>query len=220
MLTHRFLIPALITATQCVGVAQGQSCVEPVNERCDGAIAFRFADLPLQIHGLLGCENNMVDRPYFDLFYRYDCTVSGDYRFDMCGSTGDSYMRIYLDGCGFFPASSWVEDDDGCPGSPNTLDPMITLNMEAGRSYWIEVGAWRPDAQFPPNANDPFVLNVEYLGACLADLNADGVADFFDVSLFISLFASNDLRADLNQDGDINFFDVSFFLQHFTAGCP
>lgn len=211
---------ALLATMQCTNIVYAQSCTEPTNERCDGAIEFVFDDLPLTINGLLGCENNMVDRPYFDLFYRYDCTVAGNYQFDMCGSTGDSYMRIYFDGCGFLPASEWIEDDDGCPGTPNTLDPMITINLEAGRSYWIEVGAWRPAEQFPPNANDPFILNVEYQGVCPADLNTDGVADFFDVSFFISLFVTNDLRADFNNDSELNFFDVSLFLQQFLTNCP
>lgn len=216
----KLLILTFLTVVLCANHAHAQSCNEPANERCDGAIEFTFTDLPLTIEGLLGCENNMVDRPYFDLWYRYDCTVTGDYQFDMCGTTGDSYMRIYADGCGFFPATSWVEDDDSCPGSPNTLDPMITTNLESGRSYWIEVGAWRPDEAFPPNANDPFILNVAYLGLCQTDINTDGTLNFFDVSLFLTLLIDADLGADFNNDTRLNFFDVSAFLQAFSSGCP
>lgn len=216
---QRIILLTLFVAIHCPAISDAQTCSEPANERCDGADEFTFADLPLTIEGSLGCENNMVDRPYFDLWYRYDCTVAGDYRIDMCGSTGDTYMRIYADGCGFFSATSWVEDDDSCPGSPNTLDPMITTNLEAGRSYWIEIGAWRVDEAFPPNANDPFILNVAFLGVCRADLNSDGVADSIDVKIFLSLFTSSDSEADFTDDGNLDFFDISAFLHEFRDRC-
>ena len=141
-----------------------QTCTPPADEACGGATPFTFGQLPLVTGGLLGCTNDMVDRPYFDVFYRYDCTVSGEYRFDMCGSLGDTYMRIYIDGCGFGPASTWVEDDDGCGVGPDHIDPLIVMTLEAGRSYWFELGAWREDSFFPPNANDPYVFRVEFLG--------------------------------------------------------
>jgi hypothetical protein len=55
--------------------------------------------------------------------------------------------------------------------------------------------------------------------ACAADLNNDGVADFGDVSLFVSAFGSGDLLADLNADGVLDFGDVSAFVSAFAAGC-
>ncbi len=55
---------------------------------------------------------------------------------------------------------------------------------------------------------------------CSADLAADGVLDFFDISVFLNAFSANDLRADFTNDGTLNFFDVSTFLNEFAAGCP
>lgn len=55
---------------------------------------------------------------------------------------------------------------------------------------------------------------------CPADFTDDRVLNFFDVSAFLSAFASNDPIADINGDGVFNFFDVSAFLQAFNAGCP
>jgi trimeric autotransporter adhesin len=52
-----------------------------------------------------------------------------------------------------------------------------------------------------------------------ADLNGDGNIDFFDISLFLSLFNAQDPVADFNDDGLFNFFDVSSFLNAFQAGC-
>jgi len=55
---------------------------------------------------------------------------------------------------------------------------------------------------------------------CPADLNNDGVLNFFDVSVFLQGFANQDPIADFTSDGLFNFFDVSAFLQAFNEGCP
>lgn len=55
---------------------------------------------------------------------------------------------------------------------------------------------------------------------CFADLNNSGNLDFFDISLFISLFNQQSPQADLNNDGLFNFFDVSDYIALFNAGCP
>ncbi|PCI10016.1 hypothetical protein COB72_04535 [bacterium] len=55
---------------------------------------------------------------------------------------------------------------------------------------------------------------------CPADMNGDGMLNFFDVSAFLSAFGSGDLAADFTGDGLLNFFDVSAFLSAFAAGCP
>lgn len=57
-------------------------------------------------------------------------------------------------------------------------------------------------------------------GPCTADLNADGVLNFFDVSLFLVAFANNEPSADLEPDGNFNFFDIARYLNAFDAGCP
>ena len=67
----------------------------------------------------------------------------------------------------------------------------------------------------------------ELLGDCLdcvvpcpADLNSDGVLNFFDVSAFLSAFSAGDPATDFTGDGSFNFFDVSEFLGAFAGGCP
>ncbi len=55
---------------------------------------------------------------------------------------------------------------------------------------------------------------------CIADLNNDGLLDFFDVSAFLSAFNANAPEADINGDGAFDFFDVSAFLNAFASGCP
>ena len=52
---------------------------------------------------------------------------------------------------------------------------------------------------------------------CPADLNGDGMLNFFDVSLFLQGYNTG---ADYNGDGSTNFFDVSAFLTDYNMGCP
>jgi hypothetical protein len=56
--------------------------------------------------------------------------------------------------------------------------------------------------------------------SCAADLNVDGDLNFFDVQMFLNLFAMNDLSVDFNNDTVLNFFDVQMYLNLFGAGCP
>ena len=57
--------------------------------------------------------------------------------------------------------------------------------------------------------------------ACsIADMNADGSVNFFDVSVYLGAFSSGDSVADFNHDGALNFFDISLFLSAFAVGCP
>lgn len=53
-----------------------------------------------------------------------------------------------------------------------------------------------------------------------ADLNNDGLVNFFDVSIFLQAFSSQHPLADWNADGAFNFYDVSGYLQVFSTGCP
>ena len=55
---------------------------------------------------------------------------------------------------------------------------------------------------------------------CPADLNGDGVLNFFDVSAFLTAFNTQQPAADFTNDGLYNFFDISAFLSAFNAGCP
>ncbi len=52
-----------------------------------------------------------------------------------------------------------------------------------------------------------------------ADLNGDGVLDFFDVSDFLNAHSNMEPMGDFNNDGDFDFFDVSEFINAHNAGC-
>lgn len=54
---------------------------------------------------------------------------------------------------------------------------------------------------------------------CPADLNRDGILDFFDLLLFLEFFSDGSADADFNADDELNFFDVLAFLEAFSMGC-
>jgi len=113
-------------------------------------------------------------------------------------------------------------------GIDNTTADERSDEAEAG-GVWIDQTQWIStslDTQFIELTDLTFAelhgpSDYNVLGpVCLADLNGDGVLNFFDVSAFLSAFGSMDLAADFTGDGMLNFFDVSAFLSAFGAGCP
>ena len=63
------------------------------------------------------------------------------------------------------------------------------------------------------------LLDMSECTPCPADLNGDGVLNFFDISAFLGAFGAGDPVADFTGDGVFNFFDISAFLSAFSAGC-
>lgn len=99
-----------------------------------------------------------------------------------------------------------------------------------GRSVGLSGGTvfmgteWADGEPFDPaniNMNDGAMVahDIVCVPECPADMNGDGVLDFFDVSSFLAAIGSLDPAADFNGDGTIDFFDVSAFLSAFSAGC-
>ena len=54
---------------------------------------------------------------------------------------------------------------------------------------------------------------------CSADLNGDGVLNYFDAAALMAAYLEGDVIADLNGDGSIDFLDVSAFLESYGDGC-
>ncbi len=113
---------------------------------------------------------------------------------------------------------------DGVWSQQNKLLPADGLeNRGFGQSVvnygeTIIVGALGDnDNGFQAGAAYIFDLNC---APCLADLTNDGIVDFFDISVFLKAFNTQDPIADFTGDGEFNFLDVNAFLSAFAAGCP
>lgn len=75
--------------------------------------------------------------------------------------------------------------------------------------------------EFGSDKLEEFVgLDSVSLSDCIADLNGDGLYDFFDISAFLTAFANQNTIADFNNDNVFDFFDVSAFLTAYGTGCP
>ena len=109
---------------------------------------------------------------------------------------------------------------DLAPDGSFTYDPDPGFVGEVSFQYVAEWVWGDPDLGQVVTSDPASVVLRVSPAPCPADLNADGSLNFFDVSLFLRLFAAGDPAADFNADGSFNFFDVSAFLRAFDAGCP
>lgn len=210
---------AVLASLSTGSALAGDGCVPPPHEDCDGALVFTTADLPYFDSGLIGCENDVTDKPYWDIFYRYDCKVTATHVFEMCDSEGDTYLRIYSDGCGWSDGDELAVADDDCPGSPPNADPRLVLDLVAGASYWIELGTWRPDAPWG-EPNLPFVFDVSIEApACPADVTGNGAVDVDDLLAVLAAWGTGDPAADIVPDGIVNVDDLLVILASWGA-CP
>jgi FG-GAP repeat protein len=106
---------------------------------------------------------------------------------------------------------SWSFSTAG--GDPT--DTILTLNETF---TWL--GESHPTISISGSDFTVHNLDLWTLAPCPADLNGDGVLDFFDVQAFLGAFAASDPVADFNGDGIFDFFDIQEFLNLYSAGCP
>jgi hypothetical protein len=102
-----------------------------------------------------------------------------------------------------------------------------TLLDPASASWTVAIGYMGNDRRVYASAvntatgENALVALVPQGGACDADLNTDGVLNFFDLSEYLALYSAGDPAADLAPPaGTLNFFDLSGYLDLFNAGCP
>lgn len=136
----------------------------------------------------------------------------------------DPFIAVY---CGSFepdqPLMNLLAADDDTLGHPNPgiLLPPELYTLQPGETLVAIVTAYSSWEQSRYGAFE-IALGEDLFFAmpCPADLNGDGVLNFFDAAGFIELYSNADPGADLNGDGVLNFFDVSTFVSDYSAGCP
>ena len=216
------LIGLLSIGTSTIADTQDRGCTAVPNEDCDNSISISPSELPVVIQGILGCANDEVDKPYWDVFYQFDCTETGEYKLGTCDSERDHYMRIWKNGCGWGDGESYLEDDDSCGGSPPSADPLIIAHFDAGTSYWIELGTWRD--QMPWGApNTPYTFTMEKLpdpDPCFGDFDFSGSVDVADLLTIINAWGvCGGCVEDLNNDGVVSVSDLLALINNWGS-CP
>jgi hypothetical protein len=107
------------------------------------------------------------------------------------------------------------------PGGGGTASSSDAGGSEGVGSFvFMTVGFGQP--MVFTSVQGPFKMELGFYprADCRADLTGEGELNFFDISLFLSLYNSQNPIADFTGDGQFNFFDVSAFLGAFNAGCP
>ena len=128
-----------------------------------------------------------------------------------------TYIRIYIGGCGWADGEEFAVGDDECPGSPPNADPRITVMLQAGTPYWIELGTWRPDAPWgAPNLPFRFHVTME---TCDGDGNGDMMVDIIDFLALLAAWGSQNPTFDLDGDGTVGIADFLALLAAWGP-CP
>ena len=126
------------SSVNCVGREYSFNVIPPLipqpNETC--ALATRVPSVPYSFSGTLGATDDCTGRPYNDVFFKLTIPTYAIYTFDMCGSTGDTYMKLWTsrDCC----SGTYITADDGC----TTDDPLLSHVFTAGEIVYIECGTY------------------------------------------------------------------------------
>lgn len=161
---------------------------------------------------------------------RFDASAAADDGFD----TILSYSRWYSNDQGNAPnADSMPIEISNNDGASWTLVELVSENLNRWERKEFNIGSIiTPTAQMRVRfvardlgdgsiveaGVDEFRVETRGCPCAGADLNCDGSLDFFDVQLFLGMFASQDLAADFNGDGTLDFFDVLGYLDLFSQG--
>jgi hypothetical protein len=115
----------------------------------------------------------------------------------------------HLTGFAWSENTGWINFSGGALATPPN-PARIEANRFRGYAWGENIG-WI-------NLDDP---NVFVRLICGADVNADGLLNFFDISAFIALYNTSDPAADLAAPfGTLNFFDIAAYIGLYNAGCP
>ncbi|MBN2543904.1 hypothetical protein JXI42_13685 [bacterium] len=172
------------------------ACIPPTNETCTGAIEIAET---YYYSGMLGCTDDCSGRPYYDTFFE-GFFSHGKYDIDMCGSTGDTYMRVYDGGC---CSGLLGENDNGCGG----LDPLIELTVTGGGSafIWFECGSNSSSGM----GNSPYLFNVKRTTPKAYNLEYDIGTSFSEMQCYAGQQYTWSLRY-IDMDGAANL-DYGYF---------
>jgi hypothetical protein len=106
----------------------------------------------------------------------------------------------------------WRKGAANIPGATASFYGINPIDLPDAGSYSVVVS--NPCTSI---TSDPATLTILY---CDADVNRDGLVDFFDYLDFAQDFTNELPQADFNHDGTVDFFDYLDFASAFVAHCP
>jgi|GEM_PF-6761085 len=143
----------------------------------------------------------------------FDDDISYEHEFDLILPAGT--YAVEFNGESF--TMEGEQNDVNEDGAVNYWDrPLFALSMGKGVNdigYAMHADL---DRNGVVDASDAAILDAS---PCMADVNEDGVVDYFDLNAYTALYNAADPGADLNGDGAFNFFDFSIFTSLYNSGC-
>lgn len=158
--------------------------VRAANDKCEDAT---YINEGLYLFGNQDMDTDGPEEPglcstkspnvYSDLWFRYESLCTGMAKVDLCGSSFDTKVVVYVDDCPRGPSAVYCNDDACIDKS------QLEFPVEMARHYLIRVGGAYSNTQG----------NGELIVTCFNDCNGNGVNDLDDIESGFSL--------DCNQDG-------------------
>jgi hypothetical protein len=173
------------TPEDCSGNYQGNdsdcndpavNCVQaPANNECSGAIELFDGTTSLggfssaTTTGAIIPDCGGVERQLFnDLYYSYTATCTGTVSFSTCGAADFDTLIAAYDAC---DGTVLGCNDDGadCPSAGTDFSSILDIEMTAGQTVKVRVGAFADLAGAPANANMTISCAIPVEGACCVD---------------------------------------------------
>lgn len=132
-------------------------------------------------------------------------------------ASDDEAIRSFRIQASYDAGRTWNSVARDIPGDTRAFD--WTLPESTGIAD-VRVRVVAIDHRFQDASDTVGPISIAETDPCPADLNGDGVLNFFDISDFIAAFNAGDPSADLDANGSLNFFDISLYIAAFNAGCP
>jgi hypothetical protein len=90
-----------------------------------------------------------------------------------------------------------------------------------GGNYFLQIGPSTVIADVDPGKVTYVRFTIDAGPGCPADIDGNGVLNFFDLSDFIAAYNAQDASADIAAPfGVFNFFDISAYISLYNTGCP
>ncbi|MCC6322835.1 MAG: hypothetical protein IT438_15535 [Phycisphaerales bacterium] len=220
--------------TYIAGTCATAACGAVANDNCSGAIAVTLGSAAVggncnaTIERLISCASGGPANTHKTVWYRFTPPASAGYEFTTCGSAIDTLLAVHRGDCLSLVEIACNDDAGGCAASGvASRTPGVAMN--AGETYYIEVGQW---SLVGVPAGGAIRLAVEVsnsFGACCSGavctvVGADGCIEanqrYAGNGTSCNAFPTTVpcCPADFNQSGGVSVQDIFDFLSAYFVG--
>lgn len=149
-----------------------------------------------------------------------ETTVAGDVVFSSNILTSGTFTVVQFQRQFGSRVGDYNGDGDATPADYDIVYESLGATIaDAGYSAGVDIDMSGTISQFEVDRAEEILDKIVGIQVCEADLNSDGLLNFFDISVFLSLLLASDPVADWDQNGLYNFFDLNGYINDFNQGC-